>query len=174
MSSIGLSVRWSSPSRPTLGQRFWSKVIIQNPDECWNWKSTKNDQGYGHFTLGSFVWKAHRMCWKLTHGEIPEGAQVLHRCDNPSCCNPSHLFLGTNAINVADKVLKGRQAKGEKLSIKLRGENASRVKLNDRIVNRIRSEWKLRETLQKDIAKRYGVTQSLISHIVNRKAWTHI
>lgn len=92
-------------------ERFWSKVNIGNPNECWEWGSSRNKKGYGQFTLydrKSFNVKAHRMAWEVTNGKIPDGLFVCHHCDNPPCCNPAHLFVGTNSDNMKDASSKGR------------------------------------------------------------------
>lgn len=96
--------------RQSIVDRFWSKVDRSGgPDACHPWMTYRTPTGYGRFgpTSGKSV-RAHRVAWELTHGPIPSGLQVLHRCDNPSCCNVRHLWLGTIAQNVADRDAKGR------------------------------------------------------------------
>lgn len=91
--------------------RFWAKVARAGPDECWLWTAGKSDSGYGVFGVGKATDKASRISWRLERGPIPEGMHVLHRCDNPPCVNPAHLFLGTNDDNVRDMLEKGRNSK---------------------------------------------------------------
>jgi len=93
--------------------RFWSKVSKPAPEECWEWTASFLNDGYGQFWFKRKTCRAHRMSWELTHGPIPLGKQVLHHCDNPSCVNPQHLFLGTHEDNMEDKHSKGRVCAGE-------------------------------------------------------------
>jgi len=92
----------------TLSQRFWEKVAVKSPDECWLWQAVKQRQGYGMIRADHRMQYAHRVAWKLTYGLIPSGLHVCHTCDVPGCVNPKHLFLGTHADNMRDMVNKGR------------------------------------------------------------------
>lgn len=103
------------PACQNTTPRFWSKVKQGSPGKCWPWTAAVTHNGYGKAAIGPSnnrrCVRAHRFVWELLRGPIPQGLQVLHRCDNRLCCNPDHLFLGTNLDNVADKVAKNRQAR---------------------------------------------------------------
>lgn len=101
--------------------RFWAKVDRRGADECWEWRGWRKRGGYGAFFFPVRLARrrygsAHRLSWALAHGDAPGDICVLHRCDNPPCVNPAHLFLGTLADNNRDKEAKGRGARGERLS----------------------------------------------------------
>jgi hypothetical protein len=100
------------PKPKPLAERFWAKVDVAGPEDCWVWTAALGSTGYGHLggnrRRAQPDYKAHRLSWELHHGPIPEGLSVLHRCDNPPCVNPAHLFLGTQRDNVIDAVQKGR------------------------------------------------------------------
>lgn len=90
----------------TIEDRFWAKV--DRGGECWRWTAGCDSSGYGSLRVEHAKISAHRLSWQLHHGPIPPGQNVLHRCDNPRCVRPSHLFLGTQADNIADMLAKGR------------------------------------------------------------------
>jgi hypothetical protein len=89
-------------------ERFWARVE-KTEGGCWPWLSKLSDRGYGLVKVDKKWVRAHRVAWRLTHGEHPAQLLVCHHCDNPRCCNPAHLFLGTHAANHADMVAKGRR-----------------------------------------------------------------
>jgi hypothetical protein len=89
---------------------FWRRVAVSDHSACWPWTSFRNERGYGIARLDGVRQKTHRYAWQMTNGPIPDGMCVLHRCDNPPCCNPAQLFLGTTEDNVADCIAKGRHA----------------------------------------------------------------
>lgn len=137
-------------------ERFWSKV--QKTDGCWVWKGATNGHRYGRVHRRddhNRTVMAHRMSWELHVGPIPDGLLVLHRCDNPPCVNPSHLFLGTVLDNNADKHRKQRDARGEKHGM---------AKLKDSDIPAIIAERRLGIPLQATV-RRYGVTRQRIWQI---------
>lgn len=147
----------------TQAERFWSKVDVRGDDDCWAWQASHDKNGYGKFRVGlRGSVRAQRVAWGLTYGPIPSGLLVCHHCDNPECCNPNHLFLGTNADNAADMVAKGRSARG--------AQNPS-SKLTEEKVLKIRALYAKGSQTQQEIATKFGVSQTQISSIVGRRSW---
>ena len=91
--------------------RLMDKIDIKNDDECWLWKADKSHNGYGQFYLNGKTSRSHRLIYELYVGDIPDGKQICHKCDNPACCNPKHLFICTQQENIQDMRNKGRQKK---------------------------------------------------------------
>ena len=140
-------------------ERFWSKV--DKSGDCWLWTSTVNASGYGVFGYGvpHQMRLAHRLAWLFTFGVEPDGF-ALHRCDTPACVNPAHLFLGTQADNLAEMRRKGRERHA-------RGEEAGKAKLTRQQVLAIR-----RSTLsQRALGALYGVSNTSIRSIQLRRSW---
>ena len=99
----------SARKQRKLISRFWSKVARVGIDECWLWQAFRNPvSGYGGFSFEGKNEGAHRVAWILTYGPIPEGKQINHTCDIKPCCNPNHLYLGTQVDNIKDRVVRGR------------------------------------------------------------------
>lgn len=94
-----------------IAERFWSKVDKRGPDECWPWLGMKTDKGYGRFSIGSSLYVSTRVAFTLANKRDPGNLFVCHACDNPGCCNPAHLWLGTNKDNCEDRCRKGRHCK---------------------------------------------------------------
>ena len=155
-------------------ERFWSKVDIRNTDGCWNWIASKNKKGYGEFYLKNVPHlHAHQISWMIVRGNISNGMCVLHKCDNPSCVNPTHLFLGTNQDNVNDKMTKGRW-KSKFLYGKnhpQHGTNSKFNKLSDSDVLKIR-ELKAQGNTLRGLAKQFGVSHGVINNIIQKRKWS--
>ncbi len=146
-----------------LRTRFERSYMPEPNSGCWLWLANLDDKGYGRITI-SCTYKmhyAHRVAWLLYRGKLL--GNVLHHCDNPSCVNPEHLYLGTHKQNAEDRKRRGRNADQH-------GENGPRAKLTARQVIAIRTDP--RE--QKIIAAEYSITQPTVSDIKNRKSWGHL
>lgn len=151
-------------------ERFWSKVEKGSDQDCWEWKACVSDTGYGSFRVskGSLC-NAHRLAWELTHGPVPDGMCVLHKCDNRKCVNPNHLFLGTKKDNTQDMMSKGRHR------VNPQGYTGSRQwssKLVEEDVARIKQIG--RSMTQKNLGAMFGVEKSVISKILRGVAWKHV
>jgi len=146
--------------------RFWRHV--RKGDGCWEWTSSFFDKGYGQFkaVTGRPPVRAHRFSWELHNGPIPDGLKVLHRCDNPPCVRPEHLFIGTEGDNTADMIAKGRQ--GAHVGSASHAFKTSRRKLTDEDIAAIR----LRQgETARAIARDYGVSHTTIVRLLNGTSW---
>jgi hypothetical protein len=148
-----------------LEDRFWGKVD-HSGDGCWVWRAGRNRRGYGTFRLKSGSALAHRVAFELEHGPIPPGMHVCHHCDNPPCVNPAHLFLGTDADNVADMMAKGR-----KRTVVPTGESHPSAKLTWAKVAEIRRLYAAGGHSQRDLGRQFGVGLCAIQGVVTRKTW---
>lgn len=156
------------PRKP-MQDRFWS-YVQKSDGGCWEWMSGKDRNGYGLFSVRCRQKRANRVAWELTMGPIADGLYVLHRCDNPGCVNPAHLFLGTNDENMADMVAKQRQAAGERHASRLHPELC---KLSADRVARIRQLRKDGLTLR-SIGDRFGVSESTVCVICKHQTWSWV
>jgi len=146
--------------------RFWSKVDMRGPDECWEWQASVNRNGYGKFKLASYInVTASRLAAVAAKQEEPDGLLVLHTCDNRRCCNPHHLYFGTVADNARDKVERGRCRSGDHS-----GVNNPMAKINEAqlalIVTRLQDGWS-----NKQIAADLPITHSMVSLIRLGRMW---
>lgn len=146
--------------------RFWAKVRKAGTEECWVWGAYRNARGYGKFGIGSVVYLAHRVSWRLANGPVPDGLCVCHHCDNPPCVNPAHLFLGSQSDNLQDMFRKSRARRAL-------GERAPKAKLTESGVVRIRELRAGGRTLR-EIARLYGITEGTVRAAVTGRTWRHI
>ncbi len=139
-------------------KKFWSKVIQTDDGTCWYWMAGRDKDGYGKFKFQGKFQSAHRMAWIFRHGEIPAGLHVLHKCDEPSCVSPSHLFLGTNQENMDDRTAKDRLP---------RGHNHPNAKLTDEQAKYARHLYFAERHTPDALAKFFGVSAYCIRGIVH-------
>ena len=149
-----------------LLKQFWESIDKKTNEECWEWIKGKTSKGYGTVRYENKTYLAHRLAYQLFHNKtLDKLIFICHKCDNPLCCNPNHLFQGTNKDNIDDKVNKNRQTKGE--------TNAN-VKLTSEQVISIRTTYENRNITHRQLASIYNVTSPTITAILKRKTWKHI
>lgn len=146
---------------------FWSKTIKNGDNDCWPWIGGKRS---GKFRYGRIKHRyktilAHRFSFEINVRKLLPGEAACHKCDNPECVNPNHLFAGTKSQNTLDCVAKKRNPKGEKLGMS---------KLRNHQIIEIRKEYERGVTRQVELAQKYGICQTAISSIILRKTWKHI
>lgn len=169
---------------------FWKKV--KRTDTCWNWIGGKTERGYGRFGAFGKKFQAHRLCFIIHFGIIPaERPCVCHRCDNPACVNPAHLFSGTHSDNMKDMVSKGRAVNvgnlppdcrqfGDNNGSRIhpesrpRGECNALAKITEKDVLEMRMDYSSGTISQIQLASKYGIKQPQISRILRRVSWSHI
>lgn len=154
--------------KQTIEERFWAKVDKRGPDECWPWGASDSEHGYGWFKFRGKMVRAHRIAWLFTHGSLREDEVVRHRCDNPPCCNPTHLLNGTQAQNVADMDERDRRRS-------VRGEQVGNARLTAEQVIEIRQAYSPSdEPTWTAIGRLYGVSGCTVRDVVRRRTWRHL
>lgn len=156
------------PKKKDVAQRFWAKVEVGPPEDCWPWIGAwKLPFGYGKFYLDgkNHSISSHRMVYTLTYGQIPKGMCVRHSCDNAGCCNPNHLSLGSQAQNMEDRNTRKRHAWGEKVNLS---------KLTVEQVTKIRQLYAVGGQSHRKLAKLFDVTAETILDILQRNTWKEI
>lgn len=143
--------------------RFWSKVDRRGADECWEWKANKTQKGYGQIGVGKRLASAHRLSYAISKID-PVGSLVCHRCDNPACVNPKHLFLGSPSDNMQDMVEKVRAKFGEQsYSSKLTADDVLRIR-----------ELRAGGKTYREIGEEFGISDGHAANIATGNAWSHI
>jgi hypothetical protein len=161
---------------PKYVDLFYRSFEINLISGCWEWKALRNEDGYGHFPSGirnGKNTKSHQASWLIYNGEIPKGMCVCHKCDNPSCVNPDHLFLGTYKDNNDDKMMKGRHRTRVFYGAEhpQRGENSPHHKLSEDNVKEIRKLRTEGYTLRA-LAKKFGITHGVVNNILQGRKWS--
>lgn len=147
--------------------RFWDKVSnMENPHQCWPWKRSVNKCGYGTVGYQEKTWLAHRLAYVFAISAIPDGQIVCHTCDNPPCCNPAHLWLGTPLENTKDSIAKSRFTRAS-------GEANGLAKLDADKVRTIRTRHAAGENTRA-IASDLAIDRSTVYKVLNGRAWRSI
>ncbi len=178
-------------------KRFWSKVDKSGGEgDCWEWMAGKSKSGYGKFSTVYKHWRANRVAWIIANKEVPnDNLYVCHKCDNPGCVNPAHLFLGLPKDNSADMAAKGRSLSGDRNPSRTRPERLRRgdnhpVRLNPALVKRgsdspnthltesdvteIKRLWHNSRITSRQLAEKYSIGKSSVLRIIHGKTWAHL
>lgn len=153
-----------------LDEKLWSRVVKSDGDGCWEWQGHRTPFGHGQLTHRGVSLYAHRVSWELLNGPIPDGASVCHRCDNPPCVRPSHLWLGSQRDNLRDMADKGRQGLHVDPSRATHGVEHHKAKLTPELVREIRSSSESIHAL----SRRMGVARPTIKAVLSGRTWRHV
>lgn len=166
--------RLSNPPLCERAEDVWQYIDRKGPDECWPWTRGKTESGYGAVSLdlgsGRRQYGAHVLVAYLRGGSLPgRGLVVRHVCDNPICCNPAHLVVGTQAENVRDMVVRGRMHRNH-----ARGEALPFARLTEEQVREIRASYVPHKVGHRRLAKRFGVGKTTIEWVLKGGTWRHV
>jgi hypothetical protein len=153
--------------------RFWARVDVRGPEDCWEWTGFRfhdNYGGVGYKVNGrTLTPRAHVISLFIASGQDAGGRYALHHCDNPPCCNPAHLYWGSQRQNIADMDSRGRANRPV-----LQGVQQAKAKLTDADVVAIRAAYAASGVTQQVLAAQSGVSQFAISSVIRRAAWSHV
>ena len=165
-----------------LPPRFWTKV--DKTDSCWLWTAARFSNGYGAFRVGSQQRRSHRVIWEDLYGPVPTDLVICHRCDVKHCVRPEHLFLGTQADNIADRDAKGHAPMGNRNGMRLhperaahaaaRGEASGRVRYTTDEVLRWREMYATQDWTIRSWADHLGVNHNTLFAAISRRSWRHV
>lgn len=161
-----------------LNDRFWTKVLVSDPNDCWEWLAVKNNKGYGMFRPGGLAEKrlAHRLSWEHHNRALKDGECVLHSCDNPGCVNPAHLRVGSMKDNSRDCVERGRH----KCVLPgtppphYKGEENPMAKMSDAIVKEYRARLANGTVSLRGLARESRLNVKTLSNMRDGKTWKHV
>jgi predicted XRE-type DNA-binding protein len=156
-SKLATSARAAKMAATYVG-RFWDRVVLQTSG-CRTWQGGRQTKGYGVVRRSGKTYLAHREAYRITYGYLSDNDCVLHECDNPPCCNPLHLFLGSRADNIHDMISKGRELHPS-------GSENGNSKLTEEQICEIQDLYKTGKFRQAELAERFGVCQSHVSRVV--------
>lgn len=154
-------------SKEHVAMRLANGCDINDVTGCWEWRKHRNNHGYGKLTINGRGCYAHRLAYQLVKGDLPQGMEVMHSCDNPACINPEHLSAGTHSQNMKDCTYRGR---AKMPAVSVRGERNGAAKLREVDIRSIRRLLD-KGCTQREIADRFGISQSQVSHIKLGRAW---
>lgn len=165
------------------GEAFWRRIAVSELADCWEWMGWRDTDGYGRVSQreayegGRY---AHRIAWMLTNGPMSPELCVCHTCDNPACCNPRHLWLGTNIQNIADRENKGRTARAERSGRQRhpdaypRGSAHPSAKLREADIIAVRARYRDTDITAVELAAEYGVSRTSMQWILHGRTWRHV
>lgn len=164
---------------PWFGEGLESKIIKNQTTGCWEWQRARNKKGYGVCCIKGRMFKAHRLSYVIHVGAIPKGSCLLHSCDNPPCCNPMHLRIGSRAENNRDIIDRGRHVRGGTKTPKAqckyeRGERHHNARITTEIVQQIRSRYANGGCSYSSLAREFGLRSQHVGKIIRKELWVNV
>lgn len=157
-----------------------SHCDIKAISDCWEWRGARNKDGYGKVSVGMKDWRTHRLAFILAGNDLAEGELVLHQCDNPPCCNPRHLFKGSQLVNRRDCVAKKRTATGDKNGSRVHpekvahGDNHGLAVMTSEKVKALREMYDGGDHTIRKLSVYFRISNATVRQVTTRKTWRHI